>query len=739
MFPILRKFPHFQQLESNDCGSTCIRIIAKYYGRKLSRNELFQLSEITRVGTNFYKLSTAAEDIGFKSLGVRVSFNQLKNEVPLPCISHWLGKHFVVIYKVKRDKVFISDPAHGLIKYSKEEFFKYWGANNIKTKENNGFLLLLEPTHHFFKKEDEDKKIKRYSLFIPYIKKYKFLLFQVFLGLILESILSIIPPFLTQELVDTGVGNKDLSFVYLILGAQLFIFIGKNFIEILRNWILLYLSTRIHITLLTNFFIKLFKLPISFFDSKITGDILQRIQDNNRIQNLITSTSLRIVFSTSNLILFSIILLYYNTNIFLIFLIGSIIYLSWISLFLKMRKDLDYKAFSKISEEQSKVIELIDGMQEIKLHNAETQKRWGWEHIQSKLFKIIINKHIVEQFQVVGSSFINEFKNILIAILSAFYVIKGEMTLGMMLSISYIIGQLNSPLSQLIGFVHLIQDAKISTDRLNDIYEKKDEEDKNRGTFVTLPKVDPIIIRDLNFIYPGEISPTLKQISLTIPVNKTTAIVGSSGSGKTTLLKILLKFYDITGGEIQIGAYNLKDISQKSWREYCGVVMQEGFIFSGTIIENIAVGETEIDWEKLMNSLEIANIKDHIDSLPLRYKTKIGKEGLNLSTGQKQRILIARAVYKNPKYIFFDEATSALDANNEKTIVNNLSKFFKDRTAVIIAHRLSTVKEADQIIVLENGKIVEVGNHESLILRKRYYYELIKNQIEKIDSLRDEG
>jgi len=739
LFPILRKFPHFQQLESNDCGSTCIRIIAKYYGRKLSRNELFQLSEITRVGTNFYKLSTAAEDIGFKSLGVRVSFNQLKNEVPLPCISHWLGKHFVVIYKVKRDKVFISDPAHGLIKYSKEEFFKYWGANNIKTKENNGFLLLLEPTHHFFKKEDEDKKIKRYSLFIPYIKKYKFLLFQVFLGLILESILSIIPPFLTQELVDTGVGNKDLSFVYLILGAQLFIFIGKNFIEILRNWILLYLSTRIHITLLTNFFIKLFKLPISFFDSKITGDILQRIQDNNRIQNLITSTSLRIVFSTSNLILFSIILLYYNTNIFLIFLIGSIIYLSWISLFLKMRKDLDYKAFSKISEEQSKVIELIDGMQEIKLHNAETQKRWGWEHIQSKLFKIIINKHIVEQFQVVGSSFINEFKNILIAILSAFYVIKGEMTLGMMLSISYIIGQLNSPLSQLIGFVHLIQDAKISTDRLNDIYEKKDEEDKNRGTFVTLPKVDPIIIRDLNFIYPGEISPTLKQISLTIPVNKTTAIVGSSGSGKTTLLKILLKFYDITGGEIQIGAYNLKDISQKSWREYCGVVMQEGFIFSGTIIENIAVGETEIDWEKLMNSLEIANIKDHIDSLPLRYKTKIGKEGLNLSTGQKQRILIARAVYKNPKYIFFDEATSALDANNEKTIVNNLSKFFKDRTAVIIAHRLSTVKEADQIIVLENGKIVEVGNHESLILRKRYYYELIKNQIEKIDSLRDEG
>jgi ATP-binding cassette subfamily B protein len=739
-------FPFYTQPDQMDCGATCIRIVAKHFGRSISLTKIRQLTETTREGASLKNIANAAEKIGFRSLGVKVTFDKLDKEAPLPCIVHWNQQHFVVVYKIhtpksllkKGDtKVFISDPAHGLLEYTKENFIKSWIGNNADENTKEGIALLLEPTPKLNQPETDDnvEAQQGFSFLFQYLFRYKKFLVQLVIGLLAGSLLQLIFPFLTQSVVDVGIQNQDINFIYLILAAQLFLFIGRTSIELIRGWILLHLSTRINISLISDFFIKLMNLPIAFFDSKMTGDIMQRINDHQRIENLLTTTSLNVLFSMFNLVIFGGVLAWYSMQIFTIFFIGSIFYFVWVMLFLKKRKDLDYQQFTQMSGEQSKVMELINGMQEIKLFNAELQKRWGWEHIQARLFKVEVKSLALEQTQSIGSNFINEIKNILITIFSAKLVIDGQLTLGMMLSIAYIIGQLNSPIQQLIGFIHSAQDAKIALERLSEIHNKEDEDaPANSPTGGELSPIElegvDLILKAVHFRYVGSPKEVITGVDLTIPVNKTTAIVGASGSGKTTLMKMLLKFYEPNKGEINIGRHPLSNTSHSAWREQCGVVMQDGYIFNDTIANNIAIGQDVIDKERLKKAVEVANIKEYIDALPLGFNTKIGMEGVGMSGGQKQRLFIARAVYKNPNFIFFDEATSSLDANTEKIIMGNLNQFFKERTAVVIAHRLSTVKNADQIVVLDKGKIIERGTHETLTALKGNYYNLVKNQLE---------
>lgn len=733
-----KKFPFYKQPDAKDCGPTCLRIVAKYYGKVIPLQTIRQLSETTREGSSLLGLSDAAEKIGFRTLGVKINFETLVEEVPLPCIVHWNKQHFVVVYDIKavsgssNYQVRISDPSYGLITYTKEEFIKSWIGNNANENTEEGIALLLEPTPAFQNNvwEGEKENSQRsFSFLFRYLFRYRSLMIQLILGLAAGSILTLILPFLTQSIVDVGIQNQDISFIYLVLLAQIMLFLGRMGIDVIRGWILLHLSTRISISLVSDFFIKLMNLPIGFFDTRMTGDIMQRINDHNRIEKLLTNTSLDTLFSFINILVFSAVLAYYDVRIFLIFLAGSIIYLGWILFFLKKRRELDYKRFSQIAQEQSKVIELVNGMQEIKLHNAEKQKRWDWEFVQVKLFKIGMKSLALEQTQSVGSNFINQLKDIFITFMSASLVLKGDLTLGMMLSVQYIIGQLNGPLTQLVSFIQQTQDAKISLERLGEIHNKEDEDPLHEQKLHVIPTED-IEIKGLDFRYTGSLEPVLKGLSLTIPHKKITAIVGASGSGKTTLMKLLMKFYEPDAGEIKVGSINLKNISQKSWRASCGVVMQEGYVFNDTIAQNIGVGDDYVDRVKLEKAVEIANIKDFIEGLPLSYNTKIGNEGVGMSGGQKQRLMISRAVYKNPDYVFFDEATSSLDANNEKTIMENLNRFLTGKTAVVIAHRLSTVKNADQIVVMDDGKIIEKGNHIELIKQRGAYYNLVKNQLE---------
>lgn len=761
-------FPHYHQPDAMDCGPTCLRIIAKHYGRSISLPKLRALSETTREGSSLKTIANAAEKIGFKTIGVKISFEKLVADAPLPCIVHWKQRHFVVVYALKKESSFfssikkalsggtpsplervgvrLSDPAHGLLTYTQSEFIKNWIGNNADEHTEEGIALLLEPTPKLNQAENDDTIENRqgFSFLFKYLFRYKKFIVQLFIGLLAASLLQLIAPFLTQSVVDVGIQNQDINFIYLILAAQLLLFIGRISIEAIRGWILLHLTTRINISLLSDFFIKLMNLPIAFFDVKMTGDIMQRIGDHHRIENLLTNSSLNVLFSMFNLIIFGVVLAWYSTSVFAVFLVGSLLYFTWVMLFLKKRKDLDYKRFTQLSGEQSKVIELINGMQEIKLHNAEQQKRWSWEFVQARLFKIEMKRLTLDQIQNIGSNFINESKNILITILSAKLVIEGQLTLGMMLSISYIIGQLNAPVLQLIGFIHSVQDAKIALERLSEIHNKEDEEKVGEEKITELPFLassdrnsspsgrlgGALSLKNVHFRYTGSSEEVLKELDLTIPANKITAIVGASGSGKTTLMKLLLKFYEPNKGEIMLGNHQLAAIKHFTWRKNLGVVMQDGYIFNDTIANNIAIGEEVIDQKRLKNAVEVANIKEFIDALPLGYNTKIGMEGVGMSGGQKQRLFIARAVYKNPKYIFFDEATSSLDANNEKVIMENLNQFFKNRTAVVIAHRLSTVKNADQIVVLDKGSIIEKGTHNELINLKGSYYNLVKNQLE---------
>lgn len=723
------KFPFYKQPDYMDCGPTCLRMVAKYYGKAIPLQELRELTQTIREGSSILGISNAAEKIGFRTLGVKVTFEQMVEDASFPCIAYWNQEHFVVVYRIKNDIIIVADPAHGLLKYDKVEFLKSWLGDGHK-----GILLSLEPGPEFDAEESVSDQMmikpKGFSFLFRYLFRYKKLLVQLVISLLAGSLLQLIFPFLTQSIVDIGVQNNDIKFIYLILFAQLMLFFGRTTIEIIRGWILMHISSRINISLVSDFFVKLMKLPIAFFDSKMTGDIMQRIDDHQRVENFLTSSTLNVLFSFVNLMIFSCVLAYYNMTIFLVFAVGSALYFTWIVFFLKRRADLDFKRFAQNSQNQSKVMELITGMQEIKLHNAERQKRWQWESIQVHLFKINLKGLALEQTQHEGSNLINELKNILITFLAAKLVIDGQITLGMMLSISYITGQLNNPIMQLVGFTQHLQDAKLSLERLSEIHNKQNEESLSNEIKDIDPDV-PIVFKNVSFQYVGmHRDMVLKNLDLTILANKVTAIVGSSGSGKTTLMKLALKFYEPSIGEISLAHQNLNMISPTTWRDQCGVVMQEGFIFSGTIASNIAIGVDDIDKQKLLHAVKIANIKEYIEALPLRYNTKIGMEGIGLSTGQKQRILIARAVYKNPAYLFFDEATSALDANNERVIMNNLNQFFKGKTVLVIAHRLSTVKNADQIIVLEQGRIVEIGHHAELAATKGAYYELVKNQLE---------
>ncbi len=749
----MKKFPHYLQADTKDCGPTCLKIITKHYGKVLNIQTLRTLSETTRDGSNLLSLSDAAEKIGFRSLGVKLDLEKLQ-EVPLPCILHWNSEHFVVLYKIKKEIYYISDPAIGLIEYTKQEFLKFWIGNNATETTEEGIALLVEPTPKFLKADFEDEESNNkfgFGLLFKYILPYKSFIIQLSIGLLAGSLLQLIIPFLTQSIVDVGIKNQNIHFVYLVLFAQLFLFFGKTALEFIRSWILLHLSTRISISLISDFFIKLMNLPISFFDVRLTGDIMQRINDHQRIERILTTSSLDVLFSVVNMLIMGGVLAFYNMKIFLVFFIGSFFYFLWIILFLKKRKLLDYKRFAEVSQEQSNVIELISGMQEIKLHNAEKQKRWKWEYIQARLFKISMKGLVLEQTQNIGSNFINELKNIIIIFLSAKLVIDGQITLGMMMAITSIVGSLNGPVFQLIGFIREVQDAKISLARLSEIHEKEDEIQNNAEFLHEIPENSVIELKDVSFRYIGSDVNVLENLNLTIPANKITAIVGTSGSGKTTLMKLLLKFYEPNSGEIglcdkideiaspvraklssptKVGMTNLKNISPKTWRNHIGSVMQEGYIFNDTIANNIAVGIDVIDKKRLEYAADVANIKNFINEYPLRYNTKIGMEGVGMSTGQKQRLLIARAVYKNPEMLFFDEATSALDANNEKEIMQKLAVFYKDKTVVVIAHRLSTVMNADQIVVLEKGKIIEIGTHQELVAKKGNYFDLVRNQLQ---------
>lgn len=728
----MKSFPHFTQHDQMDCGPTCLRMIAAFYGKHYTLNEMREISFITHLGVSMLGISMAAENLGFHTIGVQISFWQLVKEARLPCIVHWNQQHFVVVYRITQKNVWIADPSAGKIKYSKEEFCHCW----LSAKEDGidtGVALLLEPTPEFYvsKDDEEREKYNAFSFLYAYLRPYKHLIGQLLLGLLLGSMIQLMLPFLTQSIVDFGINNQNLSFIYLILIAQLMLSFSSSAVEFIRGWILLHLGTRINIALISDFLIKLMKLPMGYFDTKMTGDILQRINDHTRIQNFLTGSSLSVVFSTFNIVVFGIVLLLYNWMIFLIFMGGSVLYVAYVWLFMKKRAELDHKRFAQQSANQSTVVQLVNGMQEIKLSACEQQKRWEWERIQAQLFKVNIRSLALRQYQDSGAVLINQTKNIIITGLVASLVVRGEMTLGMMLSVQYIIGQLNSPVNDLITFARDMQDARLSMNRLGEVRDKPDEEEPTKQLIREIPVGKDLRIENLNFKYdPLSEFPTLDNINLEIKAGKQTAVVGMSGSGKTTLVKLLLGFYPPASRQILLGDTPLENYSIREWRKQCGVVMQDGFIFSDSIAGNIAPGVEQIDKERLRHAAEVANIHGFIAELPLGYNTKIGQEGHGLSQGQKQRILIARAVYKNPEFIFFDEATNALDANNERIIMENLQKFFEGRTSVVVAHRLSTVRNADRIVVIEQGHIAEMGTHEELTVKKGIYYRLVKNQLE---------
>jgi ATP-binding cassette subfamily B protein len=723
-------FPFVKQPDAMDCGPACLKMVAGFYKMNFSLESLRKKCYITREGVSFLGLSEAADSLGFRTIGVKIPFEIMNENVPLPCIVHWRQRHFVVVYKIKNEKIWVADPAVGLITFNREDFVKNW-ASTIEDGKPAGLVLIIEPTPSLFRNENEKEKVNGFRFLFKYFRIYKKYLYQLVLGLFLGSCIQLVIPFLTRSIIDIGLNNNDIGFIYLILFAQLALVIGRMSVEFIRGWLLLHIGSRVNVAVISGFLQKLMSLPVAFFDTKLTGDILQRIEDNNRIEEFLTSASLNIMFSFFNLVVFGIVLAVFSFKILALFLTGSILYILWVSMFMKSRARLDHQRFKQMSVSGNKLINIVNGMQEIKLTQSELSMRWDWEKLQATLFGLKVKGLSLIQYQSAGATFLNEVTNVLITVVAATAVLKANMTLGTMLAVQFIIGQLNVPVSQIIGFFRISQDAKMSLDRLAEVHDLEEEEPDPEVKVRKLPDRKDIYFNSLSYQYEGPRSPfALKDIDLFIEENKITAIVGTSGSGKTTLLKMLLGFYHPVAGEILVGDLRLSNISLKVWREKVGAVMQDGFLFPDTIAANIAPGSEEINEERLFKAVEIANIKGFIESLPLGYNTKIGANGHGLSEGQKQRFLIARVIYKNPDIIIFDEATNSLDANNEKVIVENLTEFFEGKTVIVVAHRLSTVRYADKIVVLDSGRIIETGTHESLIANRGAYYNLVKNQLE---------
>ncbi len=720
-----------RQHDSMQCGVACLAMICRHYGKRYSLEYLDGFCHANVAGVSMLGIAEGAGCVGLETSTFAATTDELV-EIKLPCILHWNQNHFVVLYDISRNggRYRVADPGKGLIDYSRNELESHWISNRTDDGPS-GIVMQLTPTEKFYSHDYEKTEEKRsFRFLLGYLKQYRRYFTQIILGLTLGCLLQLIMPFLTQSIVDIGIRHKDIGFIWLVLLGELMIVIGRTATDFIRRWLLLHISMRINISLVSDFFIKLLKLPMSFFDTKLMGDLLQRIGDHTRVQNFLTGQVLNVVFTFLSFIIFGIVLFIYDPFIFGIFAIGSTCYGMWITSFLRKRKVLDYELFEQQAKNQNKTYQFITSMQEIKLQDCERRRRWEWEDTQADLFAVQMKSLKLQQTQEAGSIFINEVKNILITVLAATAVINGEMTLGEMLAVQYIIGQLNSPVSQFMQFIYSLQDVRISLERINEIHEGRNEEtQENQATGFAAEK--SITVDTIDFKYdPHALKNTLEGISFDIPEGKVTAIVGASGSGKTTFIKLMLGYYPVMSGSISIAGRNINEYNLKWWRRHCGVVMQDGVIFSESIARNIAVDDNEIDPERLREAARIACIDDYVMSLPLKYDTKIGRDGVGLSQGQKQRILIARAVYKNPDFIFLDEATNALDARNERAIVENLDVFYRGRTVVVVAHRLSTVRNADRIIVLDGGRVVETGNHDSLIERKGAYYNLVKNQLE---------
>jgi len=756
-------FPFFRQRDAMDCGPACLMMVAAAHGRKYPLPYLREHSHLSREGVSAQGIMDAAETVGFRTMAVKVPFDTGADTAclltaPLPCVAHWNQNHFVVVYRADQRHVWVADPGAGKFKLARADFEKSWVSDN-----NKGILILLEPTPDFYRHEaGTPASTARLAHAFGYALPHRRLLGQVVAGMALASVFTLIFPFLTQSVVDFGIENRNVGFVYLMLAAQMMLFFSQMTVQFLQSRILLFVGARINVAMVSDFLAKLMRLPIGYFDTKMTGDLMQRIGDQARIEAFLTQSALPVLFSAVNFVIFGVVLLAYNTTIFGVFSIAALLYVGWIRFFLRRRKEIDYLRFQQSGENSNTVIEMIQGMQEIKLQGSERKRRWIWAGIQARLFHTKVQSLHLAQWQEAGAGFINQSKNILIAFVAAKAVIDGQMTLGMMLAVQYMVGQMDAPLQQFIGFIRAAQDAKISLERLGEIQDQPDEDAQQAQVFgaARADAVPPamayampggfdvggihadIQVDNLSFRYNALHDDVLQEIHLTIPRGKVTAVVGASGSGKTTLLKLLLGFYLPSTGEIRVGATPLRQTMPSEWRKYCGTVMQDGFVFSDTIANNISECDERPDVAKLRHAVDVANIREFIESLPLGYNTKIGAAGNGISQGQRQRLLIARAVYKNPKYLFFDEATNALDANNERAITENLQAYYSSsplgggregagaKTVVIVAHRLSTVRHADQIVVLDKGRIVETGTHDELAARRGAYYHLVKNQLE---------
>jgi ATP-binding cassette, subfamily B, bacterial len=723
-----QKFPFYKQLDQTDCGPTCLRMIAKHLGKTYTLEYLREKSYIVRTGVSMAGIAEAAHSIGFRTKAVKIPFLSLEEDAPLPCIAHWRQRHFVVVYEIKKGKVYVADPGFGLVEYTYADFIQGWHGHGA---DDPGIVLLLEASPAFFDTDGElAKEGVGINYFWGYVRPYKRYMWQLVFGMMFGFVADLVAPFMTQAIVDRGIEYKDINFIYMMTAGQLMLFFSQTGVGIIQTWIMMHMSTRINISLISDFLAKMMRLPIPFFESRNMGDIMQRINDHHQIEELLTGASISTVFSFVNFLVYATLLAFFNLKIFVVFAVCSLLFFVWVSFFLKKRKELNFKNFDRSAENQSKMVELITGMQEIKMQNSEQQKRWEWERLQAKTFKLSVEGLRVGQIQELGASFIGKLQSIIISLISAKAVVDGHNTFGTMMAIQYIVGQASAPISHFVDLIQHAQDAKISFDRLNEIH-KKSEENTENSFQKSLPEDRNLYLNNIGFTYGIPGSPkVLKNINLVIPEGKVTAIVGSSGSGKTTLLKLLLRFYEPTEGDISVGNMKLSNFHTGWWRSLCGTVMQDGFIFSDTIARNIAIGEEYVDYDRLRHAIYIANVGDLLNGLPLGLETKIGAEGKGMSQGQKQRIQIARAVYKDPMYMFFDEATSALDANNERIILQNLNEFFQGRTVIVVAHRLSTVKNADNIVVLHQGEIVEQGTHQQLVAAQGYYFNLVRNQLE---------